>query len=78
MQLEFHQIATRYEKLRVRVPGADGRLTASLAQHGQLNPVLVVSNPSEPQGYVLIDGYRRVSALRAMGRDWLTSTTFSP
>jgi ParB family transcriptional regulator, chromosome partitioning protein len=77
MQLEFHQIATRYEKLRVRVPGADGRLTASLAQHGQLNPVLVVSSPSEPQGYVLIDGYRRVSALRAMGRDTVEAMELS-
>jgi ParB family chromosome partitioning protein len=77
MQLEFHQIAPRYEKLRVRIAGADGRLTASLAQHGQLNPVLVVSSQSEPPGYILIDGYRRLSALRKMGSDTVEAIELS-
>jgi ParB/RepB/Spo0J family partition protein len=65
VELEFHQMAMKYESLRISMPGFQARLMASLASEGQLNPVLVV----EVEGYVLIDGYRRVSALRALGRD---------
>jgi len=77
MQLEFHQIAMKYERLRVRIPGVDSRLMTSLAQHGQLNPVVVVSSDSEPQRYVLIDGYRRVWGLRRLGRDTLEALELS-
>jgi ParB family chromosome partitioning protein len=67
VELEFHQIAMKYEGLRISMPGFQARLMASLAEEGQLNPVLVVE--AESEGYVLIDGYHRVSALRALGRD---------
>jgi ParB/RepB/Spo0J family partition protein len=67
MELEFHQMAMKYEGLRISMPGLQARLTVSLAAEGQLQPVLVVQ--SEAAGYVLIDGYRRVSALRTLGRD---------
>lgn len=65
MELEFHQIAMKYESLRITMPARQARLAASLAMEGQLSPVQVV----ESEGYVLIDGYRRVSALRTLGRD---------
>ena len=77
MQLEFHQIATPYDKLRIRIPGVDSRLMTSLAQYGQLNPVLVVASDNEPRGYVLIDGYRRLSALRRLGRDTMQALQLS-
>jgi ParB family transcriptional regulator, chromosome partitioning protein len=77
MQLEFHQIATPYEKLRMRIAGVDSRLMSSLAQNGQLNPVLVVASESEAAGYVLIDGYRRISALRRLGRDTVQALQLS-
>lgn len=67
MELEFHQIARKYEGLRISLPGYEARLMASLAADGQHNPVLVVEG--EAEGYVLIDGYRRVSALSSLGRD---------
>jgi ParB/RepB/Spo0J family partition protein len=69
MQLEFHQIAMKYERLRIRTAVMDSRLLTSLSEQGQHNPVLVVSEPSEQRRYVLIDGYRRVEALKRMGRD---------
>lgn len=69
MELEFHQIAKKYEGLRISLPGFESRLMASLAAEGQLNPVLVVETPGEREGYVLIDGYRRVRALERLGRD---------
>jgi ParB/RepB/Spo0J family partition protein len=41
---------------------------ASLAEHQQQVPVLVVAGPL-PHRWVLIDGYARVRALRKLGRD---------
>ncbi len=67
MELEFHQMAMKYAGLRISMPGYQARMLASLAAEGQLQPVLVV--PSEAEEYVLIDGYRRVFALRTLGRD---------
>jgi len=69
MELEFHQITIRYEGLRISMPGLQARLTASLAENGQQHPVMVVENKVGSEGYVLIDGYRRVSALRTLNRD---------
>jgi ParB family chromosome partitioning protein len=70
MELDFHQMAMKNERHRITMPTYHARLMASLAEQGQLNPVLVVeSEIEEESGYVLIDGYRRVSALDALGRD---------
>ena len=69
MELEFHQMAMRYEGLRVSMPGFQARLMASLAEEGQLNPVLVVEREDEGGGYVLIDGYG-VASLRGWGADF--------
>jgi ParB family chromosome partitioning protein len=66
MQIEFHQLALRYEALRIADPARQARMTASLAEVGQQSPVLVVG--AEPP-FVLIDGYCRARALRALRRD---------
>ena len=77
MQLEFHQIVMKYERLRIRTVAMDSRLMASLSQQGQHNPVLVVAQQSEQRRYVLIDGYRRVEALKRMGRDTVEALELS-
>lgn len=69
MELEFHQLVLKYEGQRILTPGNSARLMASLAAEGQLNPVLVVACQVETEGYVLIDGYRRVAALKVLRRD---------
>jgi len=66
MQLEFHQLDMRHEIHRVDDSAQLRRLVGSLAEHGQQQPVLVVA---EGDRYVLVDGYRRVRALRRLGRD---------
>lgn len=66
MELEFHQLKLRYSDLRIEDKGRQARLASSLLESGQQSPVLVVKSGD---GYVLIDGYRRVSALRELGRD---------
>lgn len=66
MELEHHQIELRYEALRVLDAAREARLTASLLAEGQRHPVLVFRGESR---FVLVDGYRRVRALKALARD---------
>ena len=67
MQLEFHQLDLRYQALRRRSPDRERRLLASLAAAGQQQPVIVVRDPAGP--FVLVDGYKRVRALRQLKHD---------
>jgi ParB family transcriptional regulator, chromosome partitioning protein len=69
MQLEFHQLDQRWEHLRVRHPGRQRRLLASLAEAGQQTPIIVVAFAGQPDRYLVIDGYKRIAALRQLGRD---------
>lgn len=68
MELEFHQLDLRYERLKVARPEAERRLLASLAEVGQQVPVVVVPQAAEGR-FVVIDGYKRIRALRRLGRD---------
>jgi len=72
MELEFHQMDLRYEGLRRRAPDREKRLLASLAQHGQQAPIVVVSD--EGGRYVVVDGYKRVRALRTLKADTVRAT----
>ena len=69
MQLEFHQLDRRWEHLRVSHPGRQRRLLASLAESGQQMPIVVVTSEAEPERYLVIDGYKRITALQQLGRD---------
>src|SRR5437868_3780179 len=69
MQLEFHQLERRWEHLRVRHPGRQRRLLASLAECGQHTPIVVVTAEDRTDRYVVIDGYKRIAALEQLGRD---------
>jgi ParB family chromosome partitioning protein len=75
MDLEFHQLDLRYRDLRVFDPAGESRLLVSLSQSGQRVPVLVVDGVEGR--YVLIDGYRRVSALGKLGRDTVSAMVLS-
>ena len=65
MQLEFHQLDRRWEHLRVRHPARQGRLLASLADSGQQTPIVVVAAEDQADRFVVIDGYKRIAALKA-------------
>jgi ParB/RepB/Spo0J family partition protein len=69
MQLEFHQLDLRWEHLRVRHPARQRRLLASLADSGQQVPIVVVTAEGQADRYVVIDGYKRIAALKQLGRD---------
>ena len=70
LKLELWQLDLRYEGLRIVTPPRQGRILASLAEHGQQSPVLVV-RAANGDNYVLIDGYRRIEALQKLGQDTL-------
>ena len=58
MELEFHQLDLRYEALRRRAPEREKRLLASLAEHGQQTPIVVVGGEAGKR--IVVDGYKRV------------------
>ena len=75
MDLEFHQLEQKYAGLRIAEAARTARLVASLCEHGQQQPVLVVrSADGGDQRYVLIDGYARVAALGELKRDTVQAT----
>jgi ParB family transcriptional regulator, chromosome partitioning protein len=66
MQLELSELDLRYAALRISDPSRRRRLLASLLEHGQQTPVLVVRDDTT---WILIDGYVRVGALLELARD---------
>src|SRR3954467_15490265 len=74
MELEWHQLDLRYEGLRRRHPAHERHLLASVAELGQQTPIIVI-NPASP--FVVIDGYKRVRALKRLGRDTVRSMQWS-
>jgi ParB/RepB/Spo0J family partition protein len=72
VELEFHQLVLRYERLKVVRPEPERRLLASLAEVGQQVPIVVVKEDADGT-FVVIDGYKRVRALRRLGRDTVTA-----
>jgi ParB family chromosome partitioning protein len=73
VNVELHQLDLRYEKLRTHKPEAERKLVGSLAEIGQQVPVVVVHGEG-PDRFVLVDGYKRVRALRRLGQDLVGAT----
>jgi ParB/RepB/Spo0J family partition protein len=71
LQVELHQLTLRYAHLRKRHPRQERALLSSLAEIDQQLPIVVVS---EAERFVLIDGYKRVRALKRLARDSVRAT----
>jgi len=76
MELEFHQLEIRYEHLRVRRPEREHKLLASLAATGQQVPIVVVPLKDTPDRFLVIDGHKRIRALRRLGQDTVQATAW--
>ncbi len=76
LPLEFHQLDQCWEHLRVRHAGQQRQLIASLAEGGQQTPIVVVPSSEGNQRYVVIDGHKRIAALRQLGRDTVEATVW--
>lgn len=67
LSLDLHRLDLRYASLRLPDPPAITRLARSIAADGQLVPCIAVAG--EGEAFILVDGYRRIAALRHLGRD---------
>jgi ParB family transcriptional regulator, chromosome partitioning protein len=75
MEIELHLLDLRYEGLRRRAPEREKRLLASLAEHGQQAPIVVVA--IEGGAHAVVDGYKRVRALKALKADTVEATAWA-
>jgi ParB family transcriptional regulator, chromosome partitioning protein len=75
LDADLHLLDLRFAGARLLEPRAVERLARSIARDGQVVPCIVVggsldsSEAKDNERLVLIDGYRRVAALRQLGRD---------
>lgn len=76
MNLEHHQLEIRYENLRVRRPSKERQVLSSLATHGQQLPIVVVAAAQERR-FVVVDGHKRVRALKRLGQDTVQATVWA-
>lgn len=79
--VDLHRLQLRFADTRLHEPRAIEQLTRSIEQCGQLVPCIALCEPVSSEGvspkatlngvgqWVLIDGYRRVAALRRAGHD---------
>lgn len=72
LELDLYRLELRFAETRLPEPRAVERLAQSIEQCGQLIPCVAVAAGGAPplsERWVLIDGYRRVAALKRLGRD---------
>jgi ParB/RepB/Spo0J family partition protein len=73
MEVDLHLLELRFTSVRLIEPQAVERLARCIERDGQIVPLIVAGSPdcseAGAQRLVLIDGYRRVAALRRLGRD---------
>jgi ParB/RepB/Spo0J family partition protein len=69
LDLELQQLDERYSQLRVRSPAHEKKLLASMAAVGQRVPISVVPSETAPDRHVVVDGFRRIRALRQLRQD---------
>lgn len=75
MDIDLHRLELRYERLRKQSPARERQLLGSLAQIGQQMPILVVAG-GDDGCFVVVDGYKRVRALRRLGADLARATVW--
>lgn len=68
LELDLHRLELRYARARLHEPHAVEQLARSIERCGQLIPCIAVAAPGG-EHLVLVDGYRRIAALRRLGRD---------
>ena len=68
MELDLHRLELRFAATRISDALAVQRLANSIEANGQLVECVAAGEPADV-GLVLIDGYRRVAALRRLRRD---------
>jgi ParB family transcriptional regulator, chromosome partitioning protein len=73
VELEIALLDRRYEALRTRSATRERRLLSSIDAAGQQTPIVVVRDGDRD---VVVDGYKRVRALRRLGHDLVRATSW--
>jgi len=68
LELDLHRVELRFARARLVEPRAVESLARSIERCGQLMPCIAVPD-ADGERLVLVDGYRRIAALRRLGRD---------
>ena len=76
IEVEWHQLDLRYQSLRIHTLSAVRRLMLSVHSYGLLVPITVVSSGVQGCPWVVIDGYLRILALKALGHDLIAATVW--
>jgi ParB family chromosome partitioning protein len=66
MEIDIHLLDLRYAHTRIKNASALAKMQNSITRYGQIVPALAVP---ENNNFILIDGYLRLKALKACGRD---------
>ena len=69
MEIEFHLLDLKYESIKGRNRKMENRLLASLSEQGQLSPIIVLPVVGDPPRYIVVDGFKRIRALKRTGHD---------
>ena len=69
LEIPLSEIGESYARLRLIHPQAEARMVASLGKFGQIFPVVV----TKKERYELIDGFKRVRALKRLGCEHVTA-----
>lgn len=69
LEVDLHRLELRFAQARLPEPRAVESLARSIERCGQIVACIVVAEVEAGERLVLIDGYRRVQALRRLGRD---------
>lgn len=67
-EVNLESLEMKYEKIRARRTGQERKLKISLEEAGQQSPVIVVKG-ARAGSYVVIDGHKRVRALKKLKAD---------
>jgi len=67
-RLKLEALGRKYEVLRFVAPGIEEKISASLRQNGQLNPITVVEEEKVQQ---VLDGFKRLRAAEQIGLETL-------
>ncbi len=77
IKVEWHQLELRYESMRIHTDGAIRRLMLSVHAHGLLMPITVIASGVPHCPWIVIDGYLRILALKALREDLITVNVWS-
>jgi len=76
IELEWHQLELRYQSLRIHTASAVQHLMLSIHSYGLLVPITVTASGVQDRPWVVVDGYLRILALKALGYDLITATVW--